>query len=131
MAKTDTPAQHNILHYLWPNNCCLCGHEAEIAELRRQLDYERDSMPAGLTNRGLIPLRVPKSRCCENPFLVLVEGRTDHTGEDWLWVWRCSNCAARFSTMMAPGAESRAWRLAGVVDDSRYNREKEKKERGE
>ena len=38
MAKQDTPAQHDILHYLWPNNCCLCGHEAEIAVMKKQVD---------------------------------------------------------------------------------------------
>ena len=35
--KATTPQQHNMLHQYWPNNCCLCGHEETIRQLKEQL----------------------------------------------------------------------------------------------
>jgi len=38
MAKTDSIDQHQALHGLWPNNCCLCRLETENDTLRKRLE---------------------------------------------------------------------------------------------
>lgn len=35
-AKTTLPGQHEVLHERWPADCCLCTHEARIAELEAE-----------------------------------------------------------------------------------------------
>jgi len=30
VAKTTLPGQHLLLHQTWPNDCCLCSHEAKL-----------------------------------------------------------------------------------------------------
>jgi len=36
-AKTTTPEQHKLLHQYWPNDCCLCTHEAKVKELEEKV----------------------------------------------------------------------------------------------
>lgn len=64
MAKSTTPQQHIMLHQHWPNDCCLCNHEAVIIALRKERALLRvalrNLMPKGHTRgcRGL-----SKKRC--------------------------------------------------------------------
>ena len=43
-AKTTIPEQHDVLHYYWPNNCCLCGHELKIFQLEKEIEQLRKDL---------------------------------------------------------------------------------------
>ena len=41
-AKTPYINQHSILHQYWPDDCCLCKKEEEIAELKAKLNVKEN-----------------------------------------------------------------------------------------
>lgn len=76
--KTTTPLQHQVLHRIWPNDCCLCNHETSlidqtlrIGDLEEQLAEAQEEIGKmrefiGKRNRRLAKMRHARKEALDN-----------------------------------------------------------------
>ena len=87
--KQTTREQCEMLHQYWPNNCCLCNAQAELARLRAECEELRGSvkskqncLDAALEGWNKANARIERLRLTLRPFARVGEAIAEWEPDD-------------------------------------------------